>query len=549
MKYLRIISVTLAYIALLTSAAFAQTSGRVSTIYTDLTAEKCKTIEASDEGAGYYRGICPGVGGYKLEVLEGDIRQTINVIAPSGKKSELNFWTNVSSAFSSVGDKAEWRVRKSGKNTVPFALIVRFNSSDSSGETQKNISRLIIIKIKDDLACITDVVEPMRNANKKAREVAYASNNKPCKFETSKNDDQLKDSVSSIDAYAKTVDEFVGQKDGPDTVIADISDFEKDTKAEWKKFNSREEFEKSETNSYETAFVWNKNGNPISTNITYSSPSGDWAQYVFYIFREDGSVAKATRELRTFMGDIIVIRKYYYDKSGALLKETRQFKDLETKKFIKAPKSFEDIDVDIYKSSGELPFASMLGSGNAAGNNDESRFIPKGWKLEQKDTGDLNEDKIDDLILQIRNENPENEDQDRRLIILFKNRSGKLTKIAQNDTIIRCSTCGGMLGGGPADIKVQKGVLLIEQMYGSRSGANYLYRLRYETSTNRFRLIGEDVTEFDRLELASEETSTNYLTGKQVIKISKGGENDVKETVTRKTVSKKKRYLSDVTRH
>lgn len=157
------------------------TDSAIESIYTDLAAEKCRTIESDETGAGSYIGECPGVGGYKLEVLEGDIRQTINVIAPSGKKSELEFWSKISSAFSAVGEKAEWRVKKNGKEIKPLALIVRYNTNEDPEKPEKNTSRLVVIKISGDTACITDIVEPIKDANVKARELADASAGKPCK--------------------------------------------------------------------------------------------------------------------------------------------------------------------------------------------------------------------------------------------------------------------------------------------------------------------------------------------------------------------------------
>jgi hypothetical protein len=74
--------------------AFAQNKS----VYTSLDTKTCKTIEQSDEDAGWYVGECKGIGGYNLQVTEGDLRQSINVIAPSKKKFELDF-SRVSSAF------------------------------------------------------------------------------------------------------------------------------------------------------------------------------------------------------------------------------------------------------------------------------------------------------------------------------------------------------------------------------------------------------------------------------------------------------------------
>lgn len=144
-------------------------------VYTSLDTKTCKTIEQSDEGAGWYVGECKGIGGYKLEVTEGDIRQSINVIASPKKRFELNFG-QVSSAFSTVGTKAEWRM----KGKVPVALIVRFNASDVEDST-KSTSFLVVSKISKTESCITDVVNPGKNQNADAQKLADAAAAKSCK--------------------------------------------------------------------------------------------------------------------------------------------------------------------------------------------------------------------------------------------------------------------------------------------------------------------------------------------------------------------------------
>lgn len=143
--------------------------------YTSLETAKCKTIESVEEEGGYYVGECPGVGGYKLELIEGDLRQTINVIAPDKKKLELNF-SQVSGSFSTVGEKAEWRM----KGDKPVALIVRFNAADAE-DSSKSTSFLIVSKISETSACITDVVKPGARQNEEAQKLADAASAKPCK--------------------------------------------------------------------------------------------------------------------------------------------------------------------------------------------------------------------------------------------------------------------------------------------------------------------------------------------------------------------------------
>lgn len=144
-------------------------------VYTSTTSKSCRTISSDPNNAGSYEGECPGVGGYKLRLIEGDIRQTINVIAPNKKKFELNFW-NFYSGFSSVGEKAEWRT----KGGVPVAMILRFNVANADDST-KNTSYLMVTKIGKTSSCVTDVVLPGPKQNEEARELADVASTKPCK--------------------------------------------------------------------------------------------------------------------------------------------------------------------------------------------------------------------------------------------------------------------------------------------------------------------------------------------------------------------------------
>jgi hypothetical protein len=157
------------FVLLVSTVAFAQNKST----YTNLAADKCKaTKESSDEG---YVGLCEGVGGFKLEVSEGDLRQNIKVISPSKKKFDLNLWSFYG-GFSSVGEKAEWRV----KGTVPTALIVRFNVSDAE-DSSKTTSYLMIAKVSKTSACIVDVVMPSKTQNADAQKIADKASTMVCK--------------------------------------------------------------------------------------------------------------------------------------------------------------------------------------------------------------------------------------------------------------------------------------------------------------------------------------------------------------------------------
>lgn len=149
-------------------------AGQNKSVYTS-TSAGCRTISSDPSGAGSFEGECPGVGGYKVRLLEGDIRQTLNIITPAKKTFELNFW-GFYSGFSSIGEKIEWRT----KAGVPVALIARFNVAGADDST-KSTSYLMVSKISKTQSCVTDIVLPQADQNVEARKLADAAPTKPCK--------------------------------------------------------------------------------------------------------------------------------------------------------------------------------------------------------------------------------------------------------------------------------------------------------------------------------------------------------------------------------
>jgi hypothetical protein len=173
--------------------------------------------------------------------------------------------------------------------------------------------------------------------------------------------------IKRIDAYVKTVDAFVKKNKSPHLVFADVSDYETDSKAKWRKFSSEKALEKfrETTETYTIAYNWKRNGKIIRSSFTLFSPSGDWAKYVHFYFREDGTLAKSETEMRTFVGDFAAQRDFYFDRKGRLLKKTIEYKDLDGK-----PKQVAEDDLqnnlfflgkeNYYKKTSRLPFASLL---------------------------------------------------------------------------------------------------------------------------------------------------------------------------------------------
>ena len=186
-----------------------------------------------------------------------------------------------------------------------------------------------------------------------------------------------------------------------------------------------------------------------------------------------------------------------------------------------------------------------------------SDFVPKGWKIEQELRGHLNPDSLEDVVLQLIEDKPEEsskgeyQDRYRALVILLKAPDGKYRRAAVAGKLIQCTGCGGVLGGGGvgADLKIIKGVLLVSQFSGSRWATDRLQRFRYDKQSGRFLLIGEDIKEWDRGAGDSAVTSINYLTGQQVIEKKKYNQKldkDVTLGKQSKSIEKKQIPIEDV---
>ena len=179
--------------------------------------------------------------------------------------------------------------------------------------------------------------------------------------------------------------------------------------------------------------------------------------------------------------------------------------------------------------------------------NDLNKFVPRGWKIEKKLTADLNGDSLPDFALKLV-ENKTEKDQggdpterSRALVIVLQNQDGKLTRAGVADKLLQCTRCGGAFYGvleTPANVKIEKGVIIVEQDHGSRDLTNTTYRFRYDADAQRFILIGFDFADTDRLTGKDVSESTNYLTG--VRRVTRG------KATTSSTIPRKKIFIEDV---
>ena len=157
------------------TSAMAQTN---RSVYTPLGDKECKTIKSAEAGDEGYEARCRGTAGYTLLLSEGDLRQNIVVITPQGKEHSLELWSVVSSGFSSVGPKAEWRIATQTKK--PVALILRYNANEDATQPNKLLSYLVVTKITATEICVIDKISPSPTANEDARRAADAASTKSC---------------------------------------------------------------------------------------------------------------------------------------------------------------------------------------------------------------------------------------------------------------------------------------------------------------------------------------------------------------------------------
>jgi hypothetical protein len=171
--------------------------------------------------------------------------------------------------------------------------------------------------------------------------------------------------AASIESYARGLDLYIRRNARAARYFADTSNYEQqDAPARWQEFRTKRALDNAWQNgkTYTSSNVWfNQSGELVVALFTLSSPSGDWAQYVTNYYRKDGTLAKMSAELRTFMGDVIRVNDRLYDDKGKLVREVTRFLDLQTRKPKKVKQGeFMDMEAPLYTKTSALPFYKLL---------------------------------------------------------------------------------------------------------------------------------------------------------------------------------------------
>ena len=143
--------------------------------YTSIAEKDCRTLDSDNIGSIQE---CKPYRNIRVKVLEGDIRQSITLIRDK-KEYDLNFWSTVTYAFSSLGSKIEWRYPIDNPKK-PIGMIVRLHANENREDEQKTISYLVVSKITANQICVVGKVFPQANQNVLARRMLEQSTKMPC---------------------------------------------------------------------------------------------------------------------------------------------------------------------------------------------------------------------------------------------------------------------------------------------------------------------------------------------------------------------------------
>lgn len=128
------------------------TSTRQS-VFTDLQGAACKEeVDRTDPNETRFWD-CPGPNGYSLRVRQVESgRQSVDLVAPTGKVMPLSIQDKVTRSMTSLGPKAEWRLDRD----VPVGLLIRVEAREDVLNPEK-ITRTIwaAANVRPDAACIT----------------------------------------------------------------------------------------------------------------------------------------------------------------------------------------------------------------------------------------------------------------------------------------------------------------------------------------------------------------------------------------------------------
>jgi hypothetical protein len=125
-------------------------------------------------------------------------------------------------------------------------------------------------------------------------------------------------------------------------------------------------------------------------------------------------------------------------------------------------------------------------------------YILKDFIILDSISGDINNDKIKDLVLILKHyQEDDNYDTVRPLLLLEGNSLGLYRLMAKNDNVVLCKICGGVFGDPYDGISVNNGTFSIEHYGGSRFRWTRIITFKFDKSSNQFILKSDAGINYD----------------------------------------------------
>ena len=128
-------------------------------------------------------------------------------------------------------------------------------------------------------------------------------------------------------------------------------------------------------------------------------------------------------------------------------------------------------------------------------------FVEQGTTAIALETADLNGDGKKDFILVTEKSKPQPTDDDtddsRSLIILTRDRAGKLTLAARNEKVVYCRSCGGSFGDPFDGVEVKRGQFTVYNYGGSWQRWGDQYQFNYSRRDRTWQLVWVQKINYD----------------------------------------------------
>ena len=165
----------IAALAFLAAGIGTTTAGSLTSVYTKTDGPDCQTIRkpgADEENGGYALWTCGSVGGMAAIFADADARQMVGYTRARDQYSEADVQEldyRTLGPFNTFHKVMEWRVDKSGAESVPYATILRFFTSVTKDDgTPYNGQVLVVTRLGPEGACPVAYVDARANKNANA---------------------------------------------------------------------------------------------------------------------------------------------------------------------------------------------------------------------------------------------------------------------------------------------------------------------------------------------------------------------------------------------